>query len=173
MKPSLPISTLLVLPLLIALGGAPTVVAADEAATAGFLTAWEGTWAGSNTLWFVPRNKALPSDATAVLEPMKMSYTWAFKGKPQTGTLELSGTAEALTAVWNDTWHTREAMTLQGSVTDGQITLFTSYPEGAKKPWGWRIEIGAEESKLVMRMFNITPRGKEFPAVEMITAREG
>jgi hypothetical protein len=164
------------MPLLLAVALLPSAALAPHASAeepAGVLSAWEGNWTGSNTLWFIPRNKALPSDATAVVEPATLSYTWAFKGKPQSGTLEVSGTAETLTAVWNDTWHTREAMTLQGSVADGRITLFCTYPPDAKKPWGWRIEIGAEESNLVMRMVNITPKGKEFPAVEMIVARAG
>ena len=64
-------------------------------------------------------------------------------------------------------------VTLEGGFIDGRIEVLGSYPANAKKPWGWRIELGLESSQLVMRMYNITPRGKERIAVEMIGDAEG
>lgn len=59
-------------------------------------------------------------------------------------------------------------MTLVGTVTDGSVALYAAYA----KTWGWRFAIAPEGDNLAMRMTNITPKGKELPAVELIAVRQ-
>jgi len=134
------------------------------------LAAVTGEWSGPNKLWFLRPNKPLLSEGTAAVSADVFRYTWAYKGKPQNGELTLSGEPAALSATWTDTWHSPEPMTFQGTHEGGQIALLGSY-SGMGKDWGWRIEIGPEGEQLVMRMYNITPKGKERPAVEFIADR--
>ena len=132
-----------------------------------WMEALAGTWAGDNKLWLRSK-KPKVSAGTAQVEARVVRYTWAYKGEPQSGTLTLGGSPEATTADWTDTWHAKGGMTLNGAVTDGEVALYTTYG----KTWGWRIAIGLEGDALAMRMTNITPKGAEIPAVELVAVRQ-
>ena len=100
-----------------------------------------------------------------------LRYSWAYEGKPQTGTLELRGQPAALRASWSDTFHAKEPFTLHGFEDAGVVRLFTTYDAG-DECWGWRIELDFRDPEAcTMRMFNVVPGLGAVPAVVLNGAR--
>jgi hypothetical protein len=66
-------------------------------------------------------------------------------------------------------------MTCEGAPgSNGSIAVAGSYAAPPGPDWGWRIEIGPErEGGLSLRMFNVTPEGREDLAVEAHYLRSG
>ncbi|MFA6455846.1 MAG: DUF1579 domain-containing protein [Bacteroidota bacterium] len=142
-----------------------------------FLTQLAGTWAGTTKTFFEPGILADESPWHGTLRPILdgmfilHEYHGSLQGKPLKGTA-LYGYAVSprqFQSAWVDSFHNGTTiMFSQGSVRNDCFNVLGSYdaPDGSP-PWGWRTEIlKPENDQLIIRMYNITPEGKEALAVE-------
>jgi hypothetical protein len=102
---------------------------------------------------------------------IRIDYTWSYQSKPQEGSMLIGFEPDENLATihWIDTWHmSNKVLALNGAVeSDDSINVLGSYPAPPDPDWGWRIVIKASDEKsLKISMFNITPQGDEYPAVE-------
>src|SRR5262245_13111722 len=145
------------------------------------LAASVGSWRGTNRLHNPHTNAPEDSPSTLTVAPMlngrflRVDYTWACEGDPQTGSLLLGADPESgVTGHWIDTWHMgHKVMSCQGAVEGGQITLRGSYACPPGPDWGWRIELAVNPQRpMCMLMFNVSPEGRSQPAAEATYTRE-
>jgi hypothetical protein len=138
---------------------------------------FSGSWHGVNRLNDPNTNQWVESESTAVVTPVlsgrfiRIDYTWFYGGKPQEGSLLLGydSNSHQNTAHWIDSWHMGELMmALQGSKeSTGDINVRGAYSAPPNPDWGWRINIKIDNNAhLGILMFNISPDGQEYPAVE-------
>jgi len=126
------------------------------------------TWTGDAELWLDPLgDEAERSACTIRVEADAVRYEWARGDEPQQGSLELTKDA----AVFTDTFHSTEPMTMD--VVDGRamLTLAGTYGAGDGPDWGWRIALVFRplgDGQLVLQMTNIAPWGEESRAVRMV-----
>lgn len=136
-----------------------------------------GKWQGVNKLWLYPVETPYESASVVSLTQVikgkfvQLDYTWAFEAEPQEGILLFGYAAEEgeVTAVWADSFHMGEKfMICRGATgTDGSIEVRGSYSVPDQPEWGWRIVVGpGEGGGLKIVMYNVTPDGEEFLAVE-------
>jgi hypothetical protein len=140
-----------------------------------------GSWRGSNVLEDPHSGRPEESAATATVTPLlggrfaRIDYTWGYQGKPQEGSLLLGPDEETgvVRGYWFDSWHqSGKIMLFEGPKPSGEpLSLRGSYPAPPGPDWGWRIELSPSGSRLVMRMFNVTPDGQEQRAVEAAFSR--
>ena len=74
-----------------------------------------------------------------------------------------------MTALWVDSWHMSDkVMTCEGASPDAvSLEVRGSYAAPPGPDWGWRTVIEtAEDDLLRMVMYNISPEGTEYLAVE-------
>lgn len=159
------------------------VAAAEETSVQAFYADLAGDWTGINSLWLQPGTEAHKSDMTAQFKPTAkgayflMTYSWAWKDKPQAGVFLLGGQGEKATATWGDSWHqTPEPMQCHGTLSDDgrKIILHGSYAASSGPDWGWRTEftlLGPDV--LRMAAYNITPEGQEALAIRAELTRAG
>jgi hypothetical protein len=144
---------------------------------------FSGSWRGVNRLNDPNTSQWVESESTAVVTPVlsgrfvRVDYTWLYEGKPQEGSLLLGydSNSHQSTAHWIDSWHMGELMmALQGSQeSTGFIDVRGTYSAPPSPDWGWRINIKIDNSaQLSILMFNISPDGQEYPAVEINYDRE-
>jgi hypothetical protein len=142
-----------------------------------------GSWHGVNRLNDPNTNQWVESESTAVVTPVlsgrfiRVDYTWLYKGDPQEGSLLLGydSNSRQNTAHWIDSWHMGELMmALHGSKeSTGDIDVRGAYSAPPSPDWGWRIRIKIDNSaQLSILMFNISPEGQEYPAVEINYERD-
>jgi hypothetical protein len=138
------------------------------------LIAAAGTWQGTNTLQD-PETGLQPetTDSVATVTPLldgrfvRIDYTWSHKGTPQSGSMLIGHQrkAGALTMHWIDTWHNGEkVMALEG--TGPEVDVRGSYAVPSHPDWGWRIRLELAADGLAVRMWNVSPDGQEYPAVD-------
>ena len=99
----------------------------------------------------------------------RLDYDWSYRGAPQEGSLLLGFEPESrtVTAHWIDSWHMgRGVMACTGELAEGRYLLTGSYSVPGAEPWGWRIALEPRPGSVRMVMYNITPQGEEFLAVE-------
>lgn len=141
-----------------------------------------GEWTGHNKLWFDSTKPAIESGTTAVVQEeaagrmVAVRYSWGYEGKAREGILLLGedSVRGRCDAAWSDSFHNgNRLMTLTGPVAgDGDPSVTGNYPAPTGPEWGWRITLEhPSQDVFVMRMFNITPAGKEELAVEASYAR--
>ena len=141
-----------------------------------------GTWSGKNSLWFTPDDPARVSDTTAAVASavegkfVTLNYTWVFEGQPQAGLILLGyeQAENAVSGVWVDSFHMdHKMMTCQGNVnSDGIISINGAYSVPDAPDWGWQIDVVVQsETSFKLVMYNITPEGQAFLAVEADYAR--
>ena len=140
-----------------------------------------GTWQGENHLWLAPGEPLRLSETTAEIAEIahgqfiEMRYQWADEGKPQEGTIILGQIFDAVKAVWFDTWHmANQFMVCEGRVDGNIVSVKGAYAAPPGPDWGWRIAFeprGPDAFRFTM--YNITPDGQEFLAVEVLYSRIG
>lgn len=145
------------------------------------LTNLVGKWQGQNQLWLAPGDPVRLSETTAEIEEIahqqftEMRYRWADGGKPQEGTIILGFTSDIVKAVWFDTWHMAyQFMVCEGSADGDFVSVKGAYAAPPGPDWGWRIAFeprGPDAFRFTM--YNITPDGQEFLAVEVLYSRTG
>ena len=145
------------------------------------LLAGAGRWRGTSTLHDPETRAPDAAPSTAIVTPVlagrfvRLDYTWAYRGKPQEGSMLIGHVAESrlLTVHWIDTWHMSDrVMACQGPPnTTGVIDVLGSYAAPPGPDWGWRIVITPGQKTLGIVMYNISPEGREEPAVDASYAR--
>jgi hypothetical protein len=133
-----------------------------------------GTWSGTSRLFFEGKEMDSASAVEIRLvgqgQFLSVAYTWQYNKQPQDGLIIIPTAlgAQAADAVWLDSWHmSSQIMQCKATLApSGAAALLGSYPAPPGPDWGWRIETGGEnDGSLSMRMFNITPQGREQIAV--------
>jgi hypothetical protein len=107
---------------------------------------------------------------------LRVDYTWSHAGEGQEGSILLGYEAdqEAVSAHWIDTYHVGDWVMACRGTADGRggVSVRGSYAEPPGPDWHWRIELSPmSERRLRMVMTNISPDGREEPAVEAIYER--
>lgn len=136
-----------------------------------------GRWRGPSRLQDPGVIESQESESTLTVHPVlggsfvRIDYTWAYRGKPQEGSLLVGHLPEssAHTAHWIDSWHMgRAVMACSGPAGEGAVlTLRGSYPAPPGPDWGWRIDlVPAPPDALRLVMYNVTPQGDEILAVD-------
>jgi hypothetical protein len=127
-----------------------------------------GTWKGTKKLWLQDPNSPELCDTEVVVSANRVSYTWSFRGSPQSGVIELSKTDDLVHAAWTDTWHSTETMESEGTDSDDRIVFTGTYAAGDGPDWSWRTELDlSAPAGFGLKMFNIMPTGEEQIAVHM------
>src|SRR5688572_13984195 len=118
------------------------------------LSAFAGTWAGTNGFRLMPGDPLAELPATATVTTAAgghltlFAYSWKHPDDgPQDGLLVIGSVGEddSLTAVWGDSWHQKPApMSLPGtSVADETYEFQADYGGG----WGWRIVLDGTDGE--------------------------
>ena len=55
--------------------------------------------------------------------------------------------------------------------TTGTLSVLGDYQAGPEK-WGWRTNMQIADETLLINVFNISPDGQEYPAIEASLSRE-
>jgi hypothetical protein len=138
-----------------------------------------GTWVGENRLWFSGQPPRV-SQTRLLIAPVaagkffRVDYTWEYEATPQDGSILFGydGARAVVTAVWVDSWHMGEKFMLcEGAAEEPAVTVRGTYAAPPGPDWAWRIAISASGQELAMRMWNISPEGKEELAVEAVYGR--
>ena len=143
----------------------------------GGLGEFAGEWSGRNQLWMEPGTPVHESEITACLVLVArgacaaVRYAWEEGGQSQEGLLAVrdAAAAGAEDMVWVDSFHTGgQFMRFRGAADEaGRIAALGSYAAPGGPDWGWRIVIGSDgPDELHLLMYNITPDGGVYPAVE-------
>ena len=140
-----------------------------------------GKWQGTNQLWLFPGEPVRESESLAEIGTMQQEqfteirYSWAADGKSQDGRILLGQAADdgIVKAVWFDTWHmANQFMVCEGNVEDGIVSVKGSYAAPPGPDWGWQIDIEPQGMNAFhLLMYNITPDGEKFLAVEVAYSR--
>lgn len=147
-----------------------------------FLRSTAGRLRGPSTLEDPESGVSERCDSEARLAPVaagrfaRLDYTWSYRGTPQDGSL-LVGVDPAsgrCTAHWVDSWHMGHVvMACEGSAEGEGLSVRGSYTVPGHPDWGWRIALDpAPGEGLRLRMWNVSPAGEEYPAVEALYAPE-
>jgi hypothetical protein len=148
----------------------------------GALAGFTGEWTGRNQLWFEPGTPVHVCETAASVVAVArgccvaIRYEWEEAGAIQEGLLVVRNAPEvgAEDMVWVDSFHTGgQFMRLRGEAdADGRVAALGSYPAPEGPDWGWRIVLGSYGTDdLHLLMYNITPDGSVYPAVETRLAR--
>lgn len=143
----------------------------------GALGAFAGDWIGRNQLWFEPGTPAHECDTTASVVSVArescvaIRYEWEEAGAIEEGLLVVRNAPEISDEdmVWVDSFHTGgKFMRFRGEADDaGRVVALGSYPAPGGPDWGWRIVLDSSGTDhLHLLMYNITPDGTTYPAVE-------
>lgn len=135
-----------------------------------------GNYKGTNTLHDPHTNKPDNTSSNLNLTPIlngrfvRIDYSWSYQNAPQEGSMLVGFEPDekSVTIHWIDTWHmSNKVLALQGSAeSDGSMNALGTYPAPPDPDWGWRIVIEPADKSLKIKMFNISPQGDEYPAVE-------
>lgn len=138
-----------------------------------------GAWAGNNRLHLGDWHPVKPihdSDGTASVREriggqfLEIAYTWEHEEKSCEGLLILGGDnkTDAVNAFWTDSWHmAHQLIQCSGTQVDGNVSVKGSYRVEGHPEWGWRTEIIPGTDEFKYNMYNISPEGEEFIALEM------
>lgn len=146
------------------------------------LEAAVGRWSGVNRLYMLEEEmREAPSEA--VFEPAAggqfytLRYTWSYEGQPQDGLLLFNRPGEqgAVEVYWVDSWHMGDLVlhSRGEAVAGGALVVRGTYRVGDSPEWGWRTDISAASDALNFIMYNVSPEGEEYLAVEALFTREG
>ena len=142
-----------------------------------------GKWQGTNKLWLSPGEPVRESESLAEISTIaqgqfsEMRYTWAEGGKAQEGRIIIghAPAGQAVNAVWFDTWHMMDQfMVCAGSVeAEGLVRVKGAYAAPPGPDWGWQIAVEPKwKDQFHLMMYNITPEGESFLAVETVYTRQ-
>ena len=135
-----------------------------------------GRWTGTYRLILDPSTPVRVSPTSATLSPVaggrfaRLDYDWGDEGKRQDGSLLVGFEKEesVATAVWVDSFHmSNKFMVCEGKARGGSVDVSGSYAAPPGPDWGWRTTLGpGPDGSLRMVMYNVTPDGEEYLAVE-------
>jgi len=140
-----------------------------------------GRWTGTYRLILDPSTPPRVSSTAATLSPVaggrfaRLDYVWEDEGKAQDGSLLVGFEKEesVATAVWVDSWHmSNKFLVSEGKAVRGSVDVNGSYAAPPGPDWGWRTVLGpGPDRNLRMIMYNVTPDGQEYLAVEALYSR--
>lgn len=135
-----------------------------------------GQWTGTYRLILDPSTPVRVSSTAATLSSVaggrfaRLDYVWEDEGKRQDGSLLVGFEKEesVATAVWVDSFHmSNKFMVCEGKARGGSVDVSGSYAAPPGPDWGWRTTLGpGPDGTLRMVMYNVTPDGEEYLAVE-------
>lgn len=141
-----------------------------------FLTARTGRQRGISTLQDPEHGIAESAESQLVVTPVlggrfvRLDYDWSYRGAPQEGSLLVGHEPNrgAASAYWVDSWHMgHAAMTCAGTIEPGRLSVRGSYAVPGHPDWGWQIDLEPlGPAGLRLTMYNISPEGEEYPAVD-------
>jgi hypothetical protein len=144
------------------------------------LHALVGTWHGTTRTWLDPSappdqgQTALRAEAILGGRFVRLEYRGTVIGKPHAGEMLLGHEPQAsrFVAAWVDSFHMSTGIMISTGEPrpDGAIAVMGKYAAGDEE-WAWRTVISLEGGDLVIASFNVTPDGKEHPAVESRLSR--
>jgi hypothetical protein len=140
-----------------------------------------GRWEGPTRTWLDPSAAPSESVTSARVEVIlggrfvRVDYQGMIMGKPHAGEVLIGyEPAESrFTAVWIDSFHMSPGIMVSTGQRspDGVIAVLGSYA-GEGQRWGWRTTLRLEsDDRLHIDAFNISPEGREDPAIETRLAR--
>jgi hypothetical protein len=140
-----------------------------------------GRWTGTYRLILDPTTPVRVSSTAAALAPVaggrfaRLDYDWEDEGKRQEGSLLVGFEKErsVATGVWVDSWHMSNKLLIsEGKAARGSVDVSGSYAAPPGPDWGWRTTLGpGPDRTLRMVMYNVTPDGEEYLAVEAVYTR--
>src|SRR5688500_7534719 len=135
------------------------------------LLACAGAWEGRNRVEVTPGEPVEESASRMIVTPVlrdtfvRFDHTWSWKQEPQIGSMLIGfdGKSGAASIHWIDTWHNgTRVMSLTGRFEpDGRLVVRGHFPVSPGPDWGWRIEISANQGRLKVDMFCVTPAGQD------------
>ena len=146
------------------------------------LIASAGSWQGTSVLQdpghIEPDSSTSGLTVTPILDGrfVRLDYTWSYRGAPHNGSLLIGWQKKAGTVSmhWIDSWHNGDnLMAMAGRAeTSTLLTAQGTYAAPPGPDWGWKIAVTPEiDGRLRLVMYNISPEGQEFLAVEGEYAR--
>ena len=138
-----------------------------------------GRWTGSYRLIVNPSEPVRVSETTATVVPdaggQRIDYTWEYEETPQNGSLRVGHdeSRDRLTVAWTDTWHMSDRpLSSDGPASGEDLDVRGSYPAPSGPDWGWRTRIEVlDADSFRMVMYNVTPDGQEYLAVDAVYHR--
>jgi hypothetical protein len=134
-----------------------------------------GMWDGTKRLMMAPEDPIRDCDAVACVgleaneKFFKINYEWSFGGEKQEGLTVIHIDKESnAKSVWIDSFHqSGDFMNCAGKFEQERVSVKANYTQPEYSDWAWRTIIEPhDEDAFSLLMFNITPDGEEFPAVE-------
>lgn len=134
-----------------------------------------GAWQGTTRLWLDP--DGAPEETPHALRAqlilggrwLRLEYAGTAMAKPHAGEMLLGfhAAARQYELAWVDSFHTASSIMLSTGPDSGAplVDVVGSYAAGNER-WGWRTRLQCTASgELAIDAFNISPDGKEFPAI--------
>lgn len=134
----------------------------------------KGNWSGFNKLYMMPEDPVRESKSTASIDTvakgqtLRIEYTWEFDGAEKDGIILLTSPKESpeVTMVWTDAFHMEHSfMVCKGEFNGSEINVKGSYQIGDYPEWYWRTIFTCDDV-FAFKMYNISPEGEEFIAVD-------
>lgn len=146
------------------------------------LIASSGKWQGSSTLQDPGHIEPETSPSTLTVTPLldgrfvRMDYTWSYRGTPHAGSLLVGWQKKTGTVSmhWIDSWHNSDNVMAMAGTAEASTLLAAqgTYAAPPGPDWGWKIVVSPEsDGRLRIVMYNISPEGQDFLAVEGEYAR--
>jgi hypothetical protein len=135
-----------------------------------------GAWSGPARTWLDPSADPELASWRAAIEPLldgtylRIRYDGECCGKPHTGEMTLGLDDLEHTMYWIDSFHTGRSAHWAVGPAGSSILVLGSYRAGEER-WGWRTSFQEVEGQLVIAATNISPDGKEYPAIEVRLSR--
>ena len=139
------------------------------------LASLAGSWTTTYKLFLEPP-RSFESASTATVTPVldgrfvRIDYTWSHDGKACAGSLLVGHERSTgiATIAWIDNWHNSDKILMSTGALgdDGAVDVRGSYPAPSGPDWGWRTRLEPGADGWSMLMFNVSPDGEEYPAVD-------
>lgn len=143
---------------------------------------WEGEWRGIARTWLDPAQPPTEATLEGRIAPLlggrfvRFTYRSSLNGAPLAGELLIA--FETSEKVWRTSWidsfHTGSAILVSTSEPEAKdLNVRGTYFAAPEQPrWGWRTELlDPTDADLSLRMYNVSPEGKEDLGVEVALHR--
>lgn len=148
----------------------------------GEFEALVGAWKGSNRLHMSwnPDNPVNDSESTATISTaangkfLKIAYDWHLGAERHEGEMTLCvGEGDNAEISWFDSFHSSGGFLIsKGAFADGKIDAMGHYSVPGHPEWGWRTIIESTgDNEWSFTMYNVSPEGEEYIAVESAFSR--
>lgn len=138
----------------------------------------EGQFTGSNRLFmdWTPENPIRDSASDASVSASvagdnfwRLDYDWVFEENRKSGSMVVCFAKDGVAEIaWFDSFHQSGGfMVSKGMWTDSAVDASGTYSVPGHPAWGWRTVVDAvSEGEFTFKMYNISPEGESYDAVE-------